>query len=208
MAIKNRKNLFGVYGLWFLILIITLTVQLANWGVYARYDRDLISHGDYWLLFSAHFVHLNWAHWGLNMAGLAIVAFFFSSYGRLWHWLSVLLISALFVGVGLYQFHPEIGWYVGLSGVLHGLFIFGVTREIKVHPTSGYVLLILLVGKLVWEVLHGALPGSQDMTGGTVVTDAHLYGGVGGFISVIAIYVFMQIIAAYKKSRAKNLLNE
>ena len=193
MLIKNRKNLLVVYWLWALILIVTLTIQLAGWGEYTRYDRHLISNSHYWLLISGHFAHLNWAHWSLNMAGLAIVAFFFSSYGLLWHWLSVIVISALFVGLGLYWFRPDIGWYVGLSGVLHGLFLFGVTREIKVHPTSGYVLLVLLVGKLAWEMLHGALPGSQDITGGTVITDAHLYGGIGGVVSVIAIWIAVLI---------------
>ena len=203
MSIKNNKSLGGAYWLWVLILIVTLTIQLADWGGHTRYDRNLITNGHYWLLFSGHLAHLNWAHWSLNMAGLAIVAFFFSSYGLLWHWLSVIVISALSVGAGLYWFHPDIGWYVGLSGVLHGLFIFGVTREIKVHPISGYVLLILLVGKLGWEMMYGALPGSQDMTGGTVVTDAHLYGGIGGVVSVIAIWAGMQLTKQNEK-----LLNE
>ena len=193
MSIKNRKNRLATYWLWASILIITLTIQLAGWGEYVRYDRELITNSHYWLLFSGHLVHLNWAHWSLNMAGLAIVAFFFSAYGLLWQWLSVIVISALFVGLGLYWFHSDIGWYVGLSGVLHGLFLFGVTREIKVHPTSGYVLLVLLVGKLAWEMLNGALPGSQDMTGGTVVTDAHLYGGIGGVVSAAVIWLGLQL---------------
>lgn len=193
MMKNNRKNLFGAYWLWALILVTTLIIQLSGWGVDLRYDRDLISKGHYWLLFSGHFVHLNWSHWALNIAGLAIVAFFFSAYGLLWNWLTVIVISAFFVGFGLYWLHPNIGWYVGLSGVLHGLFIFGVSREIKVHPTSGYVLLVLLVGKLLWEKLYGALPGSQEMAGGTVITDAHLFGGIGGVISVVAIWAVLRL---------------
>ena len=182
MTIKNRTTFTRVHWLWVAILLATLIIQLARWGDYVRYDRNLIASGHFWLFLSGHFVHLNWPHWALNMAGLAIVAFFFSAYGVILHWLSVIVISALFVGLGLYWFHPEIGWYVGLSGVLHGLFLFGVIREINVYPASGAVLLVLLIGKLIWEVIYGALPGSQDMTGGTVVTDAHLYGAIGGVV--------------------------
>lgn len=182
MTIKNRIVFTRVHWLWTAIVLATLIIQLTDWGDYVRYDRNLIADGHFWLFLSGHFVHLNWPHWALNMAGLAIVAFFFSTYGVILHWLGVIVISALFVGLGLYWFHPEIGWYVGMSGVLHGLFLFGVIREIKVYPTSGVVLLVLLIGKLIWEVMYGALPGSQDMTGGTVVTDAHLYGAIGGVV--------------------------
>jgi rhomboid family GlyGly-CTERM serine protease len=88
------------------------------------------------------------------------------------------------IGLGLYWFHPELIWYVGLSGVLHGLFIYGAIREIRFYPFSGYVLVLLLVGKLFWEFMNGPLPGSEEMTGGNVVVDAHLYGAMAGFVSV------------------------
>jgi rhomboid family GlyGly-CTERM serine protease len=118
------------------------------------------------------------------MAGLVIVAVFFSQYGNLLDWLFVLLFSAVFTGLGLYWFHPELIWYVGLSGVLHGLFIYGAVREIRFYPFSGYVLVLLLAGKLFWETMNGALPGSEEVTGGRVVVEAHLYGAIAGFVSV------------------------
>ena len=43
----------------------------------------------------------------------------------------------------------------------------------------------LLVGKLFWEFMNGPLPGSEEMTGGRVVVDAHLYGAMAGFVSVL-----------------------
>jgi rhomboid family GlyGly-CTERM serine protease len=129
-------------------------------------------------------VHLNWTHWALNMAGLVIVAVFFSLYGSILDWLFVLLFSAIVIGLGLYWFHPELGWYVGLSGVLHGLFIYGAIREIRFYPVSGYILLLLLTGKLFWEYMNGALPGSEQMTGGRVLVEAHLYGAIAGLVAV------------------------
>lgn len=174
----NRNHL-----LWLAILLLSAILQAADLVPAWRFDRRLISDHDWWLLFSAHLVHLNWTHWALNMAGLGIVAFFFSQYGSLGQWLLVLSVSSVFVSVGIYWLNPEVVTYVGLSGVLHGLFLYGALHESRHYPLSGYVLLLLLVGKLAWEFFNGAMPGSEEFTGGRVVTDAHLYGAIGGVAS-------------------------
>lgn len=180
MTIRNKISLTTAHYLWLVIFIITLLVMWVNLVEYFRFDRRMIGDGQIWLLFSAHFAHLNWTHWALNMGGLAIVAFFFTAYGSVMQWLVVVIVSCFFVGAGLYWFNPQIYWYVGLSGVLHGLFIYGAIKEIKVQPVSGIVLMTLLVGKLTWEMFNGSLPGSEDMVGGHVITDSHLYGAVAG----------------------------
>lgn len=189
MTLRFNKLFFSAYWLWALILLVTSLIQSESWGNHVRYDRALVEQGQYWLLLSGHLAHLSWSHWALNMAGLAIVAFFFSSHAGLWQWSFVCLVAALGVGLGIYWFHPQIGWYVGLSGVLHGLFVFAAIREIRHYPNVGYVLLVLLAGKLVWELLYGALPGSEDMTGGAVLTDAHLYGAISGLFATFLIRV-------------------
>jgi rhomboid family GlyGly-CTERM serine protease len=180
LPIANRIRLQWNHSLWLLILLLSWALQAGGLVADWRFDRALIAQGDVWLLFSGHFVHLNWTHWALNMAGLAVVAFFFSPYSSVWQWLWVIFIAALFVGLGLYWRNPELHTYVGLSGVLHGLFIYGAMRETRRYPASGYVLLALLVGKLIWEFMNGPLPGSETMTQGRVATDAHLYGAFGG----------------------------
>jgi len=170
------------YLLWALILLFSFILQASGWVDAWRYDRSQAEQGAYWLLLSGNLVHLNWSHWALNMAGLAIVAFFFSAYASLRQWSLVLLISALCVGLGVSWWNLDIQYYVGLSGVLHGLFIFGALREIRKYPLSGYVLFCVLLAKLIWELFNGALPGSEAITGGRVLTDAHFYGAVGGFV--------------------------
>lgn len=182
---KFQYSLYSPHTLWACILLLSFVLQLFGWVDVWRYDRSQVGQGAYWLVMSGNLVHLNWSHWGLNIAGLAIVAFFFSAYASLWQWLLVMSVSAIFVGTGISWLNLEIQYYVGLSGVLHGLFIFGALREIRVYPLSGYVLLFVLLAKLAWELINGALPGSEDFTGGLVLTDAHLYGAVGGLVSWI-----------------------
>ena len=185
VPIQNKIALRWTYTLWLFLFVTSFSLQAAGLVSTFRFDRHLIGQGDYWLLLTGHLVHLNWSHWGLNMAGLLIVAVFFSIYGRVLEWLFVLVFTAVVTGLCLYWFNPELILYVGLSGVLHGLFIYGAMREVRYYPLSGYVLLLLLVGKLFWEYMNGPLPGSEEMTGGHVVVAAHLYGAIGGFAAAV-----------------------
>ena len=171
-------------ALWGLVMVFSALFQFTEQVELLRYDRADVQQGAYWLLFSGHFVHLNWSHWGLNMGGLAIVAFFFSGYYRAGEWLFIVFFTSLFVGLAVYWLNPDIFWYVGLSGVLHGLFIAGVIVEIQRFPASGWALILLISGKLLWETVYGPLPGSESMSGGRVVVEAHLYGFVGGLIAI------------------------
>ena len=190
LPMKNRISLQWNHVLWLFILLLSAFLQASGQVPNWRYDQTLINSGDYWLLLSGNIVHLNWTHWGLNIAGLTIGIFFFGSYASVFHWLFVIFVSAIFVGLGLYWFNPEVITYVGLSGVLHGLLIYGGVREIRVYPASGYVFLLILVGKLMWELLYGVVPGSENLIAGRVVTDSHLYGAIGGGLATILLVLF------------------
>lgn len=168
--------------LWLILFLVSFVLQTFDWVDSWRFNRALVAQGNVWLLLSGHIVHLNWAHWLLNMAGLSIVAFFFSRHASFFQWLAVILVAACVISAGIWWGMPDIRSYVGLSGVLHGLFLYGALREIRFYPVSGYVLVTVLIGKLAWEFFNGALPGSEDMTGGRVLTEAHLLGAIGGIL--------------------------
>lgn len=154
----------------------------ADW---LRYDRAHTLAGEFWRLLSAHLIHLGWRHWAFNAAALAMV---FALYGRelspgtfLW-WA---LISALSVGLGLLLCAPSVSWYLGLSGVLHGLVVAGAVTELRPHPAGSIAVLALLTLKLAWEQRWGPLPGSESLVGGSVVVDAHLFGALGGLVATV-----------------------
>ena len=178
--LKFQYRYHSSHILWLMLFLVSFLLQALDLVKASRFDRDLVEHGDIWLLLTGHIVHLNWSHWLLNMAGLAIVAFFFSPHASFKQWLSVVIVSACVIAAGIWWWLTDIQSYVGLSGVLHGLFLYGALREIRFYPTSGYVLFAVLVAKLAWEFFNGALPGSEDMAGGRVLTEAHLLGAVGG----------------------------
>jgi rhomboid family GlyGly-CTERM serine protease len=173
-------SLHASYFVWLLLFVFSFLIQVTDTVPLWRFDRERVAEGQYWLLVTGHIAHMNWSHWLLNMAGLAIVAFFFSRHGSVREWLAVILVSMIAINLGVWFWVTDLKTYVGLSGVLHGLFIYGALREIRFYPLSGYVLLIILVAKLAYEAFNGALPGSEDMAGGRVLTQAHLLGAVGG----------------------------
>lgn len=145
-----------------------------------QYDRDAILDGEIWRLLSGNFLHLGWPHLGLNLAGLVLIWMFFGERFSTRQWLIIVAGTALAVGAGLLLFTPRVGWYVGLSGALHGLFVAGCMAEMRLKLREGSVLLALIVIKLAWEQWQGPMPGTADMAGGEVIVDAHLYGGISG----------------------------
>jgi rhomboid family GlyGly-CTERM serine protease len=170
-----------------IIALVSLGLQVADLVPQFRYSRSLIEQGHWWLLITGNLVHLGWGHLVLNLAGLAMVWWFFIDDLRAWEWLLVLPISGLFVTLGLYLFDVHLIWYVGLSGLLHGLFVAGGIRLLSKELGFAVVLLGVLAGKLAYEQFFGSLPGTSEMSGGPVVVNSHLYGAIGGVVSGLLI---------------------
>lgn len=172
-------------SIWQLLLFLALlciALQYAGLADRLDYQRSLIANGHWWLLLSGNFVHLGPAHLWMNMAGLALVAALVWQHFQAWQWSILILLCSLGVGVGLWFFNPEVEQYVGFSGTLHALIIAGTLADLRTYPRSAGILLLLVVGKLIWEQLAGALPGSESVAGGQVLVDAHLYGAIGGAV--------------------------
>ncbi len=173
------------------IAIVALCVGLhtAGFDQALRFDRDAIASGDLWLLLTANFVHLGTSHLLMNMAGFVLVVALVWSRFTSVEWVLITVFSSLVVGIGLYLLDKNIFWYVGFSGTLHGLVIAGSLADLRHYPKSAALLLILIIGKLVWEQFLGALPGSESAAGGSVVVNAHLYGAIGG--AVIGVFLLL-----------------
>jgi rhomboid family GlyGly-CTERM serine protease len=201
VPLKFHYQYHSSHILWIMLFLLSFLLQALDWVNAWRFNRDLVEQGNIWLLISGHIVHMNWSHWFLNMAGLTIVAFFFSSHASFKQWLAVILFSACVISAGIWWWMPEIRYYVGLSGVLHGLFLYGALREIRFYPASGYVLVTVLLAKLCWEFFNGALPGSEDMTGGRVLTEAHLLGAVGGTF----VWLYESILISWQRVAGKKV---
>jgi rhomboid family GlyGly-CTERM serine protease len=153
-----------------------------------RYDRSALVDFELWRLATAHLVHLSIGHTALNVTALAIIALLFEAALDSFDWIVAVLLSALAIDVGLYVFSPEVAWYVGLSGALHGIMVAGALALVRARSRLGAILLVLVVAKIMWEHWAGPLPFSELTSGGRVVTEAHLYGAVGGAVAYAVLY--------------------
>lgn len=169
------------------LLIIVLCAVVAVFGDEGRealkYDRLAIQDGEFWRLLTGHFTHLNTSHLLLNLAGLVLTWLLVGRNYSSSQWTFVLLVSITAISSGFWFLDKHILWYVGLSGVLHGLMIAGAVQGIKSLPVESIVISVFVIGKLVYEQLAGPLPGSESVSGGEVVVNAHLYGAIGGAIA-------------------------
>ena len=147
-----------------------------------RYDRIAISDGQLWRVITGHFTHLGWSHLAMNLAGLASIWAIFGGHITWQRWLSLLLVGAIGISTLLFTFNTHLRWYVGLSGVLHTLFIAGCVADLKHKRWDTRLLLALVIVKLGYEQIWGPMPGSESTAGGKVVVDAHFYGAICGVL--------------------------
>lgn len=185
-------NANPVHHWWLPLSLVTLS-GLLQFGMPAtaqwlRYEPAMIHSFEIWRLFGAHFVHLSWRHYLLNaVALLAISALYAPAPGVLaWR----LCVSAAAVSLGLLWFNLSLGWYVGMSGILHGLLVAGSVRDCFARNVSGALMLLAVTGKLIWEQINGPMPGSEAAAGGRVIVDAHLYGALGGVVALCVETIF------------------
>lgn len=147
------------------------------------YDRAAVAAGEWWRVVTAHGAHLSVSHGLMNVAALGMIAWLFRADFGPAAWGGGLLIPALVIGIGLYLGWPDVGWYVGLSGVLHGLVAAGgVLWFRRGERLAGAVLLAVLAGKLLYEGLFGPVPGSETAAGGRVLVESHQLGAAGGLL--------------------------
>ncbi|MDQ9169068.1 rhombosortase [Oxalobacteraceae bacterium R-40] len=171
-----------------------------------RLDRDLAFSGQAWRLLTGHLVHLNMPHLVLNLLALLLLC------ELLWrdlHWrhgVGLLMFSALGVSAALLAWHPDIAWYTGLSGILHGLWagcaLYGLVvatsaphtsvrkenqRQLRwtMHRRICAIAIALLGLKLASEFYFGPSQRTEQAIGGTVIAVSHAYGAVSGIIYLL-----------------------
>ncbi len=154
-----------------------------------RYQRDAVDAGEVWRLVTAHLVHLDATHALLNALGLVLL---WGLFARVWsprQWLFAVLLSLIAIDAGFWFLSPRLQWYVGASGLLHGIFACGCIAMLRQRDWIGAVATAVFIAKLAWEQRVGPMPFEES---GTVVTVAHLYGAAGGFMAGLWMAVILR----------------
>jgi rhomboid family GlyGly-CTERM serine protease len=156
------------------------------------YQYQLINQGELWRAFTGHFLHTNGIHLLLNLAALILLWALHGHFYTLKNYSLLFITSALICSTGLFYFSPQIQQYVGLSGVLHGIFVFGAIMDIRHQDKTGYLLFIGVWIKIAHEQFYGASEQVSTLIDANVAIDAHLWGAIGGLLFSCGFLVFLK----------------
>src|SRR4026207_2303069 len=123
-----------------------------------RYERAAVLSGEAWRLLTGHLVHADLSHLLWKGVGRAPASVLFAGDYSPGEWIAVMLASTAAIDLGFLAFEPQIEWYVGLSGVLHGFMTAGPAAGPRGRRDPLTVsIAAIFIGKLIWEHLRGPL---------------------------------------------------
>lgn len=179
IAGKKRNTVIAIVAIISLIsLVFQALPETAH--IELRYDRNQPT--QVWRFVTGQLLHLGWVHLLFNLAGLVLITALFFPEWSARSFLYAFITSGIFLNICLYLFSPELTWYVGLSGILHGLIAAGAVYSYQVQAKFALIVLIGCVIKIAWEQITGSSVGTEELIGGKVAFDAHMFGFIGGLI--------------------------
>lgn len=159
-------------------MLLSLAIELLgdSGRGWLRYRREAIEAGQWWRLLSSNFAHLGWYHLMLNEFGLAMLVLLCPERLSPWVWLRRVVLIGVGMTLCLYLFVPSIRSYVGLSGLLHGLFLLALGQQARRGDWIAIACLAGLFGKLAYELIAGVPVSDEAAIGGRVALESHFYG--------------------------------
>ncbi len=168
-----------------LYLLLLACLLLAPWNVaapeLAGLERAALREGEYWRFLTGPLVHESWQHMGLNLAALVLLQQLFGTELRPVVWLWGYMVIACLIGIGLLAF-SRYGMVTGLSGVLHGLFVYAACLALRRDALLAAGVLLVIGAKVVWEQMAGPSSLMESWLGMPVAVDVHFYGAAAGAV--------------------------
>jgi rhomboid family GlyGly-CTERM serine protease len=160
------------------------TFHFFGEGFNVRFDRVDIASGQWWRLLTGHFDHLGWNHFFLNAVFLVLLLVLFKPLEKTQVVCALLVVSSLMISMLMWAFSVNLQWYVGLSGCLYALMVYGVALDVHFPLKFRLLTLCILTAKVASEQLRVEFIVISDFISGPVAVDAHLYGAVVGLVLV------------------------
>lgn len=176
---KKKVSLRGWHTAGILIVIMFIA-QIPEVHPLFVWDRIEIQNGQWWRIFTGNLTHTNMNHLGMNIAGLLLITWLHASYYE--KYAVGLMIWIMMGAIGLALFLTPFDWYVGFSGVLHGLFVWGVVKDIQQKVPLGWLMLFAILAKLTLDVINKGDSMTAALIEANVAYQAHWIGAFVGFL--------------------------
>tara|TARA_R110002167_G_scaffold73942_20_gene207298 strand:- start:3637 stop:4248 length:612 start_codon:yes stop_codon:yes gene_type:complete len=197
-------NLQHVLGpLLLIILCAVLFLFEPQASHYLAFDRMQIEQFQWWRLLTANLLHTNANHLLLNLIAVALLWALHGQYFRLGQYTLMFFILCISTTLLIYGFAKQLQWYVGLSGVLHGVFLIGAYFDIKQGMKTGWLLLVGVLIKVGHEQIFGASQDIADLINATVAIDAHLFGTISGLMIIVILYGKLRLTEGLKETKSQ-----
>lgn len=156
-----------------------LVIQLnPAWRAALLYDRAAVSAGEFWRIWTGHFVHFGWPHFIADTGLLLILGWLLQArHARFSH----LALGAMpaFISAVLYWLDPGMLRYGGFSALDLGLLLFLALQGWQRNWADWFwpAVLAIYVGEIIFEAARGGHGGGMirfDDPGIQVATSAHL----------------------------------
>ncbi|KZN54727.1 hypothetical protein N474_17610 [Pseudoalteromonas luteoviolacea CPMOR-2] len=153
-----------------------------------EFHRQLVSEGEFWRILSSQYIHTNWTHLGLNLIGILFIWILHAEHTSTSRYFTHIILLGIWTGVGIWLFCPDIKVYTGLSGLLHGIIVWGALKDIQTKEPTGVLLFLGIAGKLAWEQYAGPSAEVGNLINSRVAIESHLIGAIGGVVLAIPLF--------------------
>ena len=186
------KRLGSLYATLAVVILATALLQVVNSnlnGLLSYHSVNFLQN-IYFEWLTPSLVHFNWTHWFLNIINLVVIVMFFYRAWNTQNLLTIFAISSAFIMINLYIFNPDVSSYVGMSGVLYALAIYGALQNLQYDKVVSIIVLLYVVLKLFFgETINHLMGVDVALSDFRVIRQVHWYGaGVG-----ILIYLFCKV---------------
>lgn len=161
------------------VAAVALIIQLnPAWRAALLYDRAALAGGEWWRIWTGHWVHFGWSHFIADTGLLVILGWLLEARHPVFSRLALLLLPP-FIAAALYWLDPTMARYGGLSAVNLGLLLFLALQGWQRNWADWFwpAVLAIYVGEVVFEAVQGGRGGGLirfDDPAVRVATSAHL----------------------------------
>nr|WP_192867638.1 rhombosortase [Thaumasiovibrio occultus] len=181
-----RLSLAIVRYLVLFIAFLTL-MQIPALNEWAFWRRTAIADGEWWRILTGNLTHTNSWHLLMNSLAFFLIGFIFRRHLRPLPYTALIVLISIAIGSAIWW--SDINNYAGLSGTLHGLFIWGALQDIRHHDRLGWALLVGVIVKNAMEWYSGGSAVTSGLINARVAYEAHTLGLVcGALIGLLSFY--------------------
>ena len=181
------KSLYHAICIW--LLVFALLQFYAENFIYI----DSVLMQQPWRLLTAHWVHVGWAHYALNMMALLCLPLVLPHFQIRWLLLTIFILP-IPLSLMFYGLYPDVQAYAGFSGVLHGLYTVAAIKCFAIAKERKFCMVILfgIALKLCWEATVGPSSVTAAWIGSAVMVEAHAWGVFMGVCLVLVAWILQQ----------------